>query len=395
MAGLRYLTAGESHGPALVGILEGLPARLPLAAADLDRDLARRQAGHGRGARQRIERDSARILGGVRHGVTLGSPLAVVIENLDHASWTEDMAVEPGAASRRPVVVPRPGHADLAGGIKHGWLSDGVGADLRPVLERASARETAMRVALGAAARVLLRAVGVEVGSHVVAIGDVNARPSEVPREPERLAALREAADASPVRCLDAESSLSMVDAIDRARDERDSLGGVVEVVACGAPVGLGSHVQWDRKLDGRLAAALMSLPAVKGVEVGAGFGAARIRGSEAHDSIGHDGERFTRGSNNAGGLEGGMSNGEPMVVRLGMKPISTLMRPLPSVDVRTRQAAPAHVERADTCAAPALSVIGEAVVALVLADALLECLGGDTLEELRERVELRRGRSA
>jgi chorismate synthase len=382
MGRLRYLTAGESHGPALVGVLEGLPARLPLSAADLDRDLARRQAGHGRSPRQRLEDDRARILAGVRHGLTLGSPLAVVIENRDHANWVEEMAVEAGPVPQRPVTVPRPGHADLAGGLKYGWRDD-----LRPVLERASARETAMRVALGAAARRLLREIGVEIGSHVVAIGEVAAPDTPAPCTAGEVAALRERADASAVRCPDAAASQRMAAAIDAAREERDSVGGVVEVVAAGLPVGLGSHVQWDRKLDGRLGQALLSLPAVKGVEVGRGFRDAGRRGSAVHDPIEHDGTRFTRPSNNAGGLEGGISNGEPIVVRLAKKPISTLMRPLPSVDVRTLGPEAAHVERADACAVPALSVIAEAVVALVLADAVLEVVGGDDMESVRARI--------
>jgi chorismate synthase len=382
MGRLRYLTAGESHGPALVGILEGLPAGLELSAEDIDLDLARRQRGHGRGGRQRIERDAARILAGVRHGRTLGSPLAIVVENRDFRSWSEEMAVEPGR-SRAPVSVPRPGHADLAGALKYGWRED-----LRNVFERASARETAMRVALGAASRRLLSECGVEVASFVSAIGDARAPVLEPPREAAALAELRARADASPVRCPDEAATAAMVEAIDRAKADRDSLGGVVEVVACGVPVGLGSHVHWDRKLDARLLAALASVQAVKGVEVGAGFAAAGLRGSEVHDPIERD---LGRASNHAGGIEGGMSNGEPIRLRVAKKPISTLMRPLRSVDLASGAPADAHVERADTCAVPALGVICEAVTCLTLADALLETFGGDTVYELRERVERRR----
>lgn len=385
MGRLRYLTAGESHGPALTGILEGLPAGLELVAEDFDRDLARRQGGHGRGGRQRIEQDAVRILGGVRHGLTLGSPLALLIENRDFANWSEEMAVEPGAP-RKPVTLPRPGHSDLAGALKYGWRED-----LRNVFERASARETAMRVALGAASRKLLASCGIEVASFVVSIGEVEAPAVDCPREAASLAELRERADSSPVRCLDDAASKAMVEAIDAARADRDSLGGIVELVACGLPPGVGSHVHWDRKLDGRLAQALLGTQAVKGVEVGAGFGAARRRGSEVHDPIELEDGEFRRGRNHAGGIEGGMSNGEPLRLRVAKKPISTLMRPLVSVDLATGEAGEAHVERADTCAVPALGVICEAVVCLTLADALLETFGGDSLYELERRVQERR----
>lgn len=386
MGRLRYLTAGESHGPVLTGTLEGLPARLPLTTDVIDRDLARRQLGHGRSVRQRIESDRARIVGGVRHGVTLGSPVALQVENRDHERWRDEMAVEAGARARRAVTVPRPGHADLAGGLKYGWSDD-----LRPVLERASARETAMRVAVGAVARALLHELDVEVGSHVVAIGEVRAETTAEVGLVTDVTDLRARADRSPVRCLDDAAAKAMVAAIDAARDEADSIGGVVEVIAAGVPVGLGSHVHWDRKIDGRLCAALASLPAVKGVEMGGGFSLAARRGSTTHDPIAHDGRRFTRGSNEAGGIEGGMTNGEPVLLRVAMKPISTLARPLPSVDWSSREPASAHVERADTCAVPALGVIAEAAVALVLADAVLECFGGDSIEELIERVARRR----
>lgn len=390
MGALRILTAGESHGAALTGILDGCPARLPLRAEDIDRELARRQQGHGRGGRMRIEDDRAVLVSGVRDGLTMGGPIALRIDNRDAAAWTADMGVEPGLSPARPVRVPRPGHADLAGYLKWDWAGD-----LRPVLERASARETAMRVALGAIARRLLSACGVEIASHVVAIGGVAAPGAALPASAAEVASFRTRADASPVRCLDDEASSAMVAAIDAARADRDSLGGVAEIVAVGMPPGVGSCVQWDRKLDGRLAGALMSVQAVKGVEIGGGFGLAAMRGSAAHDPIGFGDDGWARGGNHAGGLEGGMTTGEPVVVRVAKKPISTLMRPLASVDIVTGEPAEAHVERADTCAVPALGVIAEAVVALSLADALLECFGGDTIEELLERVAARRARAA
>jgi chorismate synthase len=385
MRRLRYLTAGESHGPALTGILEGLPAGLELVAEDFNRDLARRQAGHGRGGRQRIEKDAVQVLGGVRHGLTLGSPLALQIGNRDFSNWIEEMSPEPGE-TKSPVTVPRPGHADLAGALKYGWRSD-----LRNVFERASARETAMRVALGAACRKLLAGCGIEVASFVVGIGEVTAPPVDAPDEPDALVALRSRADASPVRCLDAEAGAAMVAAIDAAKADRDSLGGVVELIVSGMPPGVGSHVHWDRKLDGLLAQALLGTQAVKGVEVGAGFTAATLRGSAVHDPIEHGEAGFRRPANHAGGIEGGMSNGQPIRLRVAKKPISTLMRPLRSVDLATGEPADAHVERADTCAVPALGVICEAVACLTLADALLETFGGDALYELHARIQERR----
>jgi len=379
---LRFLTAGESHGPALCGILEGLPAGLHLEAADLDRDLARRQMGHGRGGRMKIEKDAAEILGGVRFGRTLGSPLAVMIRNRDHANWTERMQVGPGGPDEKPVAVPRPGHADLAGGLKYGHVDD-----LRNVLERASARETATRVALGAAARVLLREFGIGVGSYVRAIGGVAGSSAEeaVPALfHDDAEALALHADAFDTRAADEASNAKFVDAIDRARRERDTLGGVVEVVVTGLPVGLGSHVHWDRKLDGRLAHALMSIPAIKSVEVGDGVRAAELPGSEVHDPIHLVAGRLTRARNRAGGLEGGITNGESLVVRAYMKPIATIPAALGSVDLHRMEDRKAHVERSDTCAVPAAGVVAEAMVSLALADALLEALGGDTLDSMR-----------
>jgi chorismate synthase len=377
---IRFTTAGESHGKALVAVLEGIPAGLPLRADDVNRDLVRRMMGHGRGARMKIEADRVELLSGVRAGETLGSPIALLIENRDWEHWADIMAPEPdqeGAPPRRRRVArPRPGHADLVGVIKY------QRADARDILERASARETAARVACGAVCRLLLARVGVEIGSHVVRLGDVDANlpdPLPVPLNP--------AADLSPVRCLDPDASDRMVAAIDAAKKDGDTLGGIVEVVARGVPVGLGSHVSWDRKLDGRLAGALMSIPAVKGVEIGLGFAASRLRGSAVHDAIirrpSPSSAGFGRRSNRAGGLEGGITTGEPLVLHAAMKPISTLMRPLDTVDLVTGGPSKAQSERSDVTAVPALGVITEAMTALVLADALAEKFGGDTLGEL------------
>lgn len=382
---IRFTTAGESHGRALVAILEGVPAGLPLLGADIDADLRRRMGGHGRGARMKIEADQVEILSGVRAGETLGSPIALLIRNRDWEHWQDVMAVEPDPPAapprRRAVHRPRPGHADLVGALKYGRR------DARDVLERASARETAARVACGAVCRVLLARFDVEIGSHVLRIGSVAAPPAGALPVP-----LNRAADASPVRCLDAATSDAMVALIDAAKRDRDTLGGVVEVVVRGLPVGLGSHVSWDRKLDRRLAGAMMSIPAVKGVEIGLGFGAAELRGSEVHDAIEQGAAPaaggFARPTNRAGGLEGGMTTGEPLVVRAAMKPISTLMRPLPTVDLATGKPSKAQAERSDVTAVPALGVIAEAMTALVLGDALVEKFGGDTLADLRASVD-------
>jgi chorismate synthase len=382
MPTFRFVTAGESHGPALTAVVEGVPAGLPLRAEDVDGDLRRRQGGYGRGGRMRIESDRAEILSGVRHGETLGSPVTLLVRNRDWASWTEAMSAEPvpnadDDAAMRRVYLPRPGHADLVGALKYGRT------DARDVLERASARETAARVAAGAVARRLLGELGVTVGSHVTALGGIAAaEPETLPDD------LNAASDRSPVRCLDAEAEGRMIEAIDAAKHAGDTLGGVVEVVARGVPAGLGSHVSWDRKLDGRLAGALMSIQAIKGVEVGLGFGAAMRPGSRVHDAIvrGEEprGGGFGRVSNHAGGLEGGITTGAPLVVRAAMKPISTLMRPLHTVDLRTGVRAEAVRERSDVCAVPAAGVVAEAMVALVLAGAVVEQFGGDSLARLR-----------
>ena len=375
---LRFLTAGESHGKALVTIVEGLPAGLPVDADRVDAQLRRRMQGYGRGARMKIESDGIEWLAGVRAGETLGSPVAMMIRNRDWEHWEDVMAAEgsPGESRRRRVTRPRPGHADLVGVLKYDR------DDARDILERASARETAARVAAGSLARLLLEAFGVEVGSHVASLGGITCRapdPLPVP--------LNEASDRSPVRVLDPGAEAEIVAAIDAAKQAGDTLGGEVEVVARGMVPGLGSHVHWDRKLDGRLAGILMSIPAVKGVEIGLGFEAARRPGSRVHDPIIHaDASRggYARAGNNAGGLEGGMTTGEPLVVRIAMKPISTLMSPLGTVDFSTGREARAQSERSDVTAVPAMGVIAEALVAWVLAEAMTEKFGGDSLEEMR-----------
>jgi chorismate synthase len=389
---LRFTTAGESHGKALVAIVEGLPAGLPVTADWVDRELARRMQGYGRGARMKIERDRIEWLSGLRAGETLGSPVAMLIANRDWANWEDVMAYEAtsstGELRRRRVTRPRPGHADLAGVLKYDRV------DARDILERASARETTARVAAGALAKRLLDEFGVEVGRHVVSLGGIQVPRMELP------VPLNPASDRSEIRVLDSRIESEIIRRIDAAKQDGDTLGGEVEVVARGVVVGLGSHVSWDRKLDGRLAGMLMSIPAVKGVEIGMGFEAARRPGSEVHDPIesGTDGQRgsgaadprggFRRPTNNAGGLEGGITTGEPVVVKVGMKPISTLMSPLPTIDLSSGQPAKAVSERSDVTAVPAMGVIAEAMVALALADAMLEKFGGDSLVEMRRNYE-------
>ena len=381
---VRFLTAGESHGRALIVILEGIPAGLSIDVEAITRDLRRRQGGYGRGRRMAIESDTAQILSGVRAGETIGSPIAMMIENRDWANWqytmrvTEEPPPDAGGAKRAPVTRPRPGHADLAGVAKYGR------SDVRDILERASARETAARVAAGAIARQLLAHVGVRLTSHVFTIGAATLPPHTVVTF-ERAAALP--AD-SPVRCVDDEVGREMIAAIDAAKEAGDTLGGAFEVIATGVPIGLGSYVQWDRKLDGRLAQALMSIPAIKAVGVGLGPEVANRPGSRVHDEIVPDpsGTHVTgvsRPSNNAGGLEGGVTNGEDLRVSAYMKPISTLMKPLRSVDLTTMAESPAAIERSDVCAVPAAAVVGEAMIALVLADALVDRFGGDSIADL------------
>jgi chorismate synthase len=381
MGRLRYLTAGESHGEALIGILDGMPSGLSLLTErNIDPVLAERQKGYGRSHRQKIESDKAKILSGVRFGVTTGAPIALIIENKDWVNWKEKMSVdgEPPADLKR-VTLPRPGHADLVGAIKYGHTND-----VRNAYERASARETAMRVAIGAIANTLLRSLGVSSLSYVKSIGHVTAETKPSPADIEQI-------QHSPVRTADKEAEVKMMALIDEAKEKKDTLGGVVEVVFTGLPIGVGSSMQWHRKLDAKLAESLMSIQAVKSVEIGGGQDTAFAFGSEVHDDIVLENGKIKRSSNNAGGLEGGMTNGEPLVLRVGMKPISTLMQPLPSVDLATMTPAEAHIERSDVCAVPALSVIAEYVAALTIADAILDTFGGDTVTELRERIEKRR----
>ena len=371
----RFLTSGESHGEALVAVIDGVPAGLPLTEEQLDTDLRRRQRGYGRGGRMKIEQDHAHIAAGVRFGFTLGSPISLVIQNRDWENWKSTMAVGPlpAGASAKAVTRPRPGHADLAGAMKYGHH------DIRNVLERSSARETTARVAVAGVAKRLLDEFGISILSHVTEIGGVAIGPIERPWDE-----IRRRAEESEVRCADSEAEKAMIAAIDQAKASGDTLGGVFEVVALGCPVGLGSYVQWDRKLDGLLAQAFCSVHAIKGAEIGLGFEAARRPGSRVHDEILFDQGGFHRGSNSAGGLEGGVTNGQPVVVRAAMKPISTLRKPLRSVDVSTKEPVEAVVERSDVCAVPAAGVVGEAMMAMVLARAFLEKFGGDSIEEIR-----------
>ena len=373
---LRFLTAGESHGPELVVIIEGAPAGYDIDLAAINHDLARRQKGYGRGGRMAIERDEARVVSGIRFGRTLGSPITFIIENQDFKNWEKRMSVDPHDRGEAKLVTrPRPGHADLAGVLKYNL------EDIRDVLERASARETAARVALGSFARQLIAPFGISVLGYVASIGSVEAKmPADISLEQ-----LARVSEESPVRVVDADAERAIIAEIDVCKKDGDTLGGVVAVVADGLPVGLGSHVQWDRKLDGRIAHALMSLQAVKGVEFGKGFDAARVRGSQLHDEIGYDtaAQRFTRHSNNSGGTEGGISTGQPLRVRVAFKPLSTLMQPLRSADIKTKADAVAAIERSDVCAIPAAAVIAESVVAFEVANAFLEKFGGDSFAEI------------
>ena len=368
----RFVTSGESHGPGLTAIVEGMPAGLELSPEDIDRDLARRQLGHGRGGRMKIEKDRADVLSGVRHGRTLGSPITLRVNNRDYQNWEERMNPWPVDAEIDEVHLPRPGHADLAGVMKYGFT------DVRNVLERASARETAARVAAGALAKSLLGAFGVRVFSHVTRIGSVAA-----PDRDDLTPADFEGVDESPVRCLDADVSAAMVAEIDTARKANESLGGVFEVIAFGLVPGIGSHISWEERLDGRLAGAIMSIQAMKGVGIGDGFDLAGRVGSQSHDEIFWSEEQgFFRETNRAGGIEGGMTTGDPVVVRAAMKPLPTLTKPLRSVDLATKAPAAALRERTDSCTVPAAGVVGEAMVALVLAAAYREKLGGDHIDD-------------
>lgn len=385
MGTLRWLTAGESHGPALVATLEGLPAGVPVTTEVVTDALARRRLGYGRGARMKFEQDEVTFLGGVRHGLTMGSPVAIMVGNTEWPKWEQVMSADPvdpevlaGLARNEALTRPRPGHADLAGMQKYSI------DEARPILERASARETAARVALGAVARAYLKETcGIEIVSHVVELAAAKAPAGVLP-----LPADEARLDADPVRCLDADASKAMVAEIDQAHKDGDTLGGVVEVLAYGVPVGLGSHVHWDRRLDARLAAALMGIQAIKGVEVGDGFELARIPGSEAHDEIVPTAEGARRTSGRSGGTEGGLSTGELLRVRAAMKPIATVPRALRTLDVRTGEPAKAHHQRSDVCAVPAAGIVAEAMVALVLADAVSEKFGGDHVAETRRNVQ-------
>ncbi len=374
---VRYLTAGETHGPQLTAIIEGFPSNVTIDFEKVNFQLGRRQKGHGRGRRMQIEKDTASIVGGVRHGKTTGAPIALVVENNDWKHWTSVMNIEPiegNDESKRRVNRPRPGHADLNGGLKYNQK------DLRNILERSSARETTMRVATGAVARQLLEAFDIKVAVQVIRIGDVEVKRQELPIDE-----LIRITEESPVRVVDKEAEALMIAAIDAAKEDGDTLGGIVECIIEGVPVGLGSHVQWDRKLDGRIAQAVLSIQAFKGCEIGIGFEAAKLRGSKVHDEIMHSEDRgFYRASNRAGGFEGGMTTGEPIVVRGVMKPISTLYKALQSVDIDTKEPFTAQVERSDTCAVPAAGVIMENIVAWEVANAFLDKFGGDSLEEIR-----------
>jgi chorismate synthase len=370
---LRWLTAGESHGPQLTVVIEGLPAGLEVSEDDLRRDLARRQGGHGRGGRQKIETDFARIVSGVRGGFTIGSPVTLVLENKDHVNWTAEMTASKEGFAPKVVTKLRPGHADLAGALKYGHT------DIRNVLERSSARETATRVAAGAVARKLLGHFGTEILSFTQSIGTVDIGFEGV--NPDTITV--EDIEASPVRCPDPDASRRMVADIDEVAERGDTLGGTFRVIARGVPPGLGSYVHWDRKLDGRLAQAVLSINAIKGVEFGAGFEGSSRPGSQFHDEIDFAGGRFRHLTNRAGGLTGGVTNGEPIDLRVAIKPISTMKKPMPSIDLNTKEKVEAHYERSDVCVVPAAGVIGEAVVALTLAEAFLEKFGGDSMTEL------------
>jgi len=377
---MRFLTAGESHGPQLTALLEGLPSQLELSAADIDPWLALRQTGYGRGRRMQIETDQVQFMSGVRAGRTTGAPITLVVPNVDYRNWVDIMSPEAGNEPRKKALTKaRPGHADLAGGIKYRHK------DLRDVLERASARETTMRVATGAVALKLLSSVGIEGVNFVQSMLDIE---SKVPFSWERL----EDVESSPVRCPDPEASARIVAVVDQAKKDGDTIGGVLEIRFRGLPIGLGSHVHWDRKLDGRIAQAVMSVQAVKGVEIGYGFAATRVPGSQVHDAIYRsEAQGYFRETNGAGGLEGGMTDGEELIVRVALKPIATLMTPLPTVDVVTRDSADAARERSDTTAVPAAGVILQCVIGWVLADALLEKFGGDSVPEIVERVRVYR----
>ena len=375
---LQFLTAGESHGKGLLGILDGIPAGLEISEDYIDEQLKRRQMGHGRGGRMKIEKDHGEIWSGVRHGKTLASPIGILVQNLDWKNWTEKMSITPVDKAVKEVTLPRPGHADLAGVQKYGFT------DIRNILERSSARETTMRVALGSVCRKLLEEVGIHIASRVVQIHNIN----DTDKVDCEIKELNSKVDKSAVRCINKAIETQMINVIDTAKQSGDSVGGIFEVIASGVPYGLGSFTQWTEKLQARISAMMMSINAFKGIEIGSGFRSAAKFGSEVHDEIGHDGKKFTRYSNNAGGLEGGMSNAQPIVLWMSMKPISTLIKPLRSIDVITFEKKKAHKERTDACAVPAASIIAESMLCITLADALLEKFGGDSIEQLKAHMK-------
>ena len=377
---LKFLTAGESHGQGLLGILDGMPSNLDISEEYINIQLARRQMGHGRGGRMKIEKDKGELWCGVRHGKTLGAPIGILVKNNDWVNWTKKMSISPIEKEIRKVTLPRPGHADLAGIQKYGF------DDIRNVLERSSARETTMRVALGTVCRKLLEDIGIFVGSHVTQIhhakNTISYDPSISPVE------LNKKADASPVRCLDKKAEKEMITIIDDAKKAGDSVGGIFEVIATGLPYGLGSPMQWDRKLQAKITSMMMSVNAFKGIDIGGGMNESEKWGSEVHDEIGWENNKYIRYSNNAGGLEGGMTNAQPIVLKMAMKPIATLIKPLRSVDMNTKESKDAHKERTDSCAVPAASVIAESMLCFVLVDALLEKFGGDSMEQLKAHIK-------
>ena len=377
---LKFLTAGESHGKGLLGVLDGMPAGLDISEDYIDAQLSRRQMGHGRGGRMKIEKDHGEIWSGVRHGKTLGSPVGILVENKDWKNWTKKMSIEPVKESTKRVTLPRPGHADLAGIQKYG------ANDIRNILERSSARETTMRVALGSVCRKFIEEFGIEVGSRVVQIHDaIDNEPIPKDITPNQL---NQKADQSPVRCLNKEIETLMIKAIDNAKSNGDSVGGIFQVIATGLPYGLGSPMQWDSKLQAKISGMMMSVNAFAGIEIGSGFNKAEKLGSEVHDEIGWGDEKYIRYSNNAGGIEGGMSNAQPILIRMAMKPIATLIKPLRSIDIDSKEKRLAHKERTDSCAVPAASIIAESMLCFVLADAIIEKFGGDSIEQLKAHIK-------
>ena len=377
---LKFLTAGESHGKGLLGVLDGMPAGLDISEDYIDAQLSRRQMGHGRGGRMKIEKDHGEIWSGVRHGKTIGSPVGILVENKDWKNWTKKMSIEPVKESTKRVTLPRPGHADLAGIQKYG------ANDIRNILERSSARETTMRVALGSVCRKFIEEFGIEVGSRVVQIHDaIDNEPIPKDITPNQL---NQRADQSPVRCLNKEIETLMIKAIDNAKSNGDSVGGIFQVIATGLPYGLGSPMQWDSKLQAKISGMMMSVNAFAGIEIGSGFNKAEKLGSEVHDEIGWDDEKYIRYSNNAGGIEGGMSNAQPILIRMAMKPIATLIKPLRSIDIDSKEKKLAHKERTDSCAVPAASIIAESMLCFVLADAIIEKFGGDSIEQLKAHIK-------